>query len=195
VVLSAALLRQLQTLAAGSDRLEVLVAGLQALGDQVAAAVPSWSSVSISLRPRGALGARTDFAIINTGQDGVAARASLAVALTGGSGQDELVLRAQEAGAFVLLADDLAHDLGHGPEVVTVTLDRHLGPPLDAAALDTAATDRSNVEQAVGALLDQGLLPRTARAELARRSEKSHVSLAAAARVLLASLQPPSTKP
>lgn len=163
-----------------------LVVGLEALADQIGAAVPSWSSVSISLRHREA---RTEFVIVDPGQERVTALASLTVSLLGASGGDELTLRAGEAGAFLLLADDLAGGLG--PDVVKIALDRHLDAPPRAPALAAANADLSDVEQAVGALLDRGLLPEPARAELARRAQHGGISIAAAARTLLASLQGP----
>jgi len=101
------------------------------------------------------------------------------------------MVRAAEPGAFLLLADDLTARLG--PHSPAVELDNHLSMPpvLTPESLAASLADLREVNQGLGLLVEQGLPPEAARAELQRRARDLGTTLGGAGRVLLASLAPP----
>jgi hypothetical protein len=169
--------------------------GLGALVRGLATGVPSCLSASIVLhRPGGDI---TVTVPAPTAEDDAApvVRASLAVPLQTAAGRAVLVLQAAHAGAFVLLADDLQAQ--RHPRGLPALLDQHLVLPVDpsGAGLVGRLADLRVIEQAIGALIDQGWLPEQARQELEDRARAAQLSVPDLARQLLAALpgvQPPS---
>jgi hypothetical protein len=175
------LLEQLRHLTAAPDRADALATSLSTLCIDVGVAVPSWMSVSIVLSSPG--DADVEVAIMAPGeQDGAQVLSSLAVPLSELDPWDHLIVRARAAGAFLLLAPDLASLLGRALPIV---VDRHLDQHLSGTAAAEAFAGRSAVEQAIGVLLDRGLSPPEARQDLQRRARISGSSVAAVARSLL----------
>jgi hypothetical protein len=192
VFVTAQLLQQLRHLTADPDRADTLAAALSALCVDVEFAVPSWMSVSIVLNsPKDTdieadTEADTEVAIVAPGaQDRAGALSSLAVPLSEIGSPDQLIVRAGEAGAFLLLADDLASRLGPARPII---LDRHLDPPPSSEAAAAMFAGLGIVHQAVGVLLERGLPPPQGRRELERLARAYGVSLADAARSLLDTL-------
>jgi hypothetical protein len=187
VFVTVELLEQLRHLTADPDRADALAAALSGLCVDVEVAVPSWISVSIVLAS--AKDADVEVVIVAPGgEDGAQVLSSLAVPLSELGPGDQLILRAGAAGAFLLLADDLASRLGGARPVV---VDRHLGPSPSAQAAAAMVAGLGAVDQAIGVLLARGLSPPRARRDLQRRARASGVSVAAAARSLLESLSRP----
>jgi hypothetical protein len=188
VFVTAQLLQQLRHLTADPDRADTLAAALSALCVDVEFAVPSWMSVSIVLNsPKDTdIEADTEVAIVAPGaRDRAGALSSLAVPLSEIGSPDQLIVRAGEAGAFLLLADDLASRLGPARPII---LDRHLDPPPSSEAAAAMFAGLGIVHQAVGVLLERGLPPPQGRRELERLARAYGVSLADAARSLLDTL-------
>ena len=178
------LLEQLRHLTADPDRANGLAAALSALCVDVEIAVPSWTSVSIVLGS--SKDADIEVALVAPGgQDRAQVLSSLAVPLSALDRQDRLIVRARAAGAFLLLADDLASQLGRARRII---LDRHLDPPPSGETAAAIFTALSLVDQAIGVLLERGLSPPQARQDLEQRARASGVSVAAAARSLLESV-------
>jgi hypothetical protein len=103
-----------------------------------------------------------------------------------------LVFYAGKPGAFVDLAADLSFALGLGPEVVTFDEDlTPISPPAGLTGL-IGLDEMSQVNQAIGVLIERGHLPDSARTELHRLADLAQTSLHAAARQLIraAQLQP-----
>ena len=177
--ITAAVAEQLLLLHEDPDLASDLAAALDRLGRDVAVAVPSCLTVSIALaRPDDEISVSTTAGAAEP----AAVLASLAVPLSAGPAGDLLILRAAEAGAFLLLADDLDGPLrpGHPP----IELDKHLSWAL--AASTESVADLRVADQAVGVLVDGGLLPEAARRELQRRASDADTSVAAVSRELLA---------
>jgi hypothetical protein len=187
VFVTAQLLEQLRHLTADPDRAEGLAAALSGLCVNVEVAVPSWMSVSIVLAS--AKAADVEVVIVAPGgEDEAEARSSLAVPLSEVDSPDQLIVRAGAAGAFLLLAHDLASGLGGARPIV---VDRHLAPPASGEAAAAMFAGLSVVDQAIGVLLDRGLSPPQARQDLERRARAYGVSVAVAARSLLATVSGP----
>lgn len=175
------LLEQLRHLTADPDRADALAAALSGLCIDLGVAVPSWVSVSIVLTS--ANDADVEIAVVAPGaKNGAQVFSSLAVPLPELDPGDQLVVRAGGAGAFLLLADDLARRLGR---VRPIVLDRHLDPPRSGEAAAAMFAGLGVVDQAIGVLLDRGLSPPQARRDLKCRAQASGVSVALAARSLL----------
>ena len=98
-----------------------------------------------------------------------------------------VLLQASEAGAFLLLADDLGARLD--PQLA-LRIDEHLNVEIEATAgeWESSIDDLSAVNRAVGVLIERGLLPADAYVELSRRAQQDGMGLAAAGRSLLESL-------
>ena len=158
-----------------------LAAGLHQLGRDVAVAVPSCLAVTITLAR---LGGEIS---VSTTAEPAAVLASLAVPLSAVSSGSLLVLRAGEAGAFVLLADDLDGVLGPGHSPIDV--DQHLAWPTATGgeSFTTSLADLSLVNHAVGVLVDRGLPPRAAHRELWQRAGATGTTVVAVSRDLLRS--------
>jgi hypothetical protein len=93
-----------------------------------------------------------------------------------------LVLYASRPGAFVDLAADVGFALGLAPDVVT--LDGDLSPTSDAGGLNGLA-EMSQVNQAIGILIEQGHVPESARDELHHMAARTQTTLHAAAEELI----------
>jgi hypothetical protein len=187
VDITESLAEHLRILGGDPDPGHRLAAGLSQLGRDLAVAVPSCLAVSIVLVRLG--GEITVSALARTA-DPAAVLASLAVPLSAGEPGGLLVMRAGEAGAFLLLADDLDGLLG--PDHPPIDVDQHLTlPPVGTGeSLAAALADLRAVNQGIGVLLDRGLPPEAARRELQRRAQDTNTSVGVASRVLLASLLP-----
>lgn len=94
-----------------------------------------------------------------------------------------IVFYAARTGAFVDLAADLSWTLGL--PLPAIELDAHLEVPAADAGL-TGLTELSEVNQAIGILIGGGLTPARARTELQRRADGSRMSMAEAARAVIA---------
>jgi hypothetical protein len=182
VRITAAVAEQLLLLHGDPDRGHNFVAALSWLGRDVVLAVPSCLAVTIThARLGGEISASTVAAPAPV-------LASLAVPLSTVSSGGLLILRAGEAGAFLLLADDLDGLLGpagHPP----IDLDEHLAWPSaeNAKSLCASLADLSAVDQAIGVLVDRGLPPEAAHRELERRVGEGDTTIADVSRALLAS--------
>jgi hypothetical protein len=167
------------------------LANLLALAVQ---AVPACLGVSLVLRgglqPLSAQGMTVSALTVDAGS--APALASLAIELPRSVAADHgaqgaaLVLYASEPLVFLAVVPSLLAllDLGHH----RVTLDAHLVLPdmvAERAALVQQLADRSVLDRAVGFLLDRGMPPDEAIAELRRRAAARRVSPVAAARQLL----------
>lgn len=178
--ITAAVAEQLLLLHGDPDRGHNFEAALSRLGRDVVLAVPSCLAVTITL-------ARLEGEIsVSTVAAPAAVLASLAVPLSAGSAA-LLILRAGEAGAFLLLADDLDGLLGPGQP--PIDLDEHLAWPgaANAEPLGASLADLSAVDQAIGLLIDRGLPPDAAHRELRRRVGEGDTTIADVGRALLAS--------
>ena len=180
--ITAAVAEQLLILQGDPDLGDDLAAALDRLGRDVVRAVPSCLAVTIT---HAGLGGEISVSI-TAGR--AAVLASLAVPLSAVAAGDLLILRAREAGAFLLLADDLGVLLGpdHHP---AVRLDEHLTWPTAAngESLGASLADLSVIDQAIGVLVDRGLPPEAAHHELWRRVGETNTTIAAVSRAVLAS--------
>ena len=179
--ITAAVAEQLLILQGDPDLGDDLAAALDRLGRDVVRAVPSCLAVTITHA-----GLSGEISVsITAGR--AAVLASLAVPLSAVAG-DLVILRAREAGAFLLLADDLGVLLGpdHHP---AVRLDEHLTWPTAAngESLGASLADLSVIDQAIGVLVDRGLPPEAAHHELWRRVGETNTTIAAVSRAVLAS--------
>lgn len=175
------LLERLRHLTADPDRADALATALAGLCAGVVVAVPSWTSVSIMLRPPG--NAEVELSMVASAeQDSAHVLSSLAVPLSDLHPGDHLIVRARAAGAFILLADELASRLGRGRRIL---VDQHLDLPPNGEAAAAVFAIRSVFDQAIGVLIERGLAPVQARQYLERRAHTSGTSVAAAARSLL----------
>ena len=171
-----------------SGRGERLAVPLKRLSTDLAAAVPSLLAVSFVL---GLLGREVPVSAASRAAERSAVLASMAVPLSAAAPIDLLLVRAAEPGAFLLLADDLTARLG--PHSPAIKLDRHLSMPpvLTTESLAASLTNLRAVNQGLGVLIEQGLTPEAAHAELQRRARDLGTTLGGAGRLLLASLAPP----
>ena len=179
--ITAAVAEQLLILQGDPDLGDDLVAALDRLGRDVVRAVPSCLAVTIT---HAGLGGEIS---VSTTAGRAAVLASLAVPLSAVAAGDLVILRAREAGAFLLLADDLDVLLGpdHHPPV---RLDEHLTWPTAAngESLGASLADLSVIDQAIGVLVDRGLPPEAAHRELWRRVGETNTTVAAVSRAVLA---------
>lgn len=116
-----------------------------------------------------------------TVMDSHTAATSILLPLTAAGDQDgQIVLYAQNPGAFIDLAADARIALGAGNDVI---IDGHLPPPtpLSAQRGVNALADRSTIDQALGFLIEQGHPPVQARTELARRATVAGASIVSVA--------------
>jgi hypothetical protein len=152
-------------------------------------AVPSCVSVSVML---GVVGSDTPVTVGIRGAGAGPVLASLAVPRSRSEPGDIVLLQASEAGAFLLLADDLAAVLD---PALSLGIDEHLHVAVDATAggWTRSMDDLSAVNRAVGVLLDRGLLPEDAYAELTRQALLEGTDVPSASRLLLDSVDRPPT--
>jgi hypothetical protein len=189
VKVTAAIARQLQLLCDDPDDTGRFATGLTQLGASMAAAVPSCVSISVWLA---VVGRDAPLTIgIHDGRVGPVL-ASLAVPWSLSAPCDIVLFQASEAGAFLLLADDLRVLLD---PLLPLLVDEHLHiqPEAPAGRLLSSIADLSVVNRAVGILIDRGLPPEEARAELSRRAQQNRTDIADASRVLLDSMETPPT--
>jgi hypothetical protein len=188
VKLTAAIARQLHLLCENVDDAERLATGLAELGASVASAVPSCMTVSVWV---GAIGSEVPVTIGIRSETIGPVLASLAVPLSASAPGDMALFQASELGAFLLLADDLRGLLN---PLLALRVDEDLHTQIDSteAALTSSMDDLSAVNRALGVLIDQGLLPDNAQAELSRRARQDGTDLPAAGRLLLDSIGGPA---
>lgn len=184
IELATSLAQQLQDLDDSQD----LGQALHRLGGDLTTAVPSLLTVSLIVVHRGV---PVPITIATGRHTGAAVLASLAVDLAGTAGsRTQLILRAGNRGAFLLLRDELA--ALPAPRRPAVQVDQHLSPAAPPGpALASARADLAAIDRAIGVLLDRGLPPEAARADLRRRAELAGTSVAAAGHAILAELRAP----
>lgn len=175
--------RQLHLLCDDTDDRGRLATGLIQLGTSVAAAVPSCVSISVWLAVIGRDAPVTIGIHQGTGEPVLA---SLAVPRSLSEPADMVLFQASEAGAFLLLADDLR---GLLDPLLSLRVDEHLHLGIDATEgrLVSSMADLSVVNRAIGILIERGLPPEEARAELSRRAAQDGTDLAAVSRQILGS--------
>jgi hypothetical protein len=117
------------------------------------------------------------------GASGTTLRIPLAELLTGSDRGSWMVFFAGRPGAFVDLAADFSYALGIDP--TRILLDQDLTDGHWPVAPETLR-DVSEVNRAIGFLIERGFLPEDAERELRRRSEASGITLPQAASRLLA---------
>lgn len=152
------------------------------------AAVPSCQAVMLTVNSAG-LSASFRLTTPAAGELEMPVRSSLLLPLGGADSDTTLLLYAGQAGAFDQLATELAGMLADGG--LGVAIDQHLAPlPRRTAAARAAAAlaDGGTVNQALGALLEQGWPPEDGPVELDRRAAADGVSRSDAARIVLHSL-------
>lgn len=181
--ITASLARHLRTLSRDINGGTGLAADLNQLAIDLTRTIPSCVAVSIvSVRLRTAI----NVSVVDCAADSAAVLASLAVPLTADPG-DMLVLQAAEAGAFLMLADDLVGLLGPGHP--PMELDRHLRLPIRTGDSFAASLgDLGAINRAIGVLIDRGFPRETAWRELQRRADAADLTLGVASGLLLASL-------
>lgn len=186
--ITAALAEQLRILAGDPRDGDRLASDMNQLARDVTHAVPSCLAVSITLVR---LGAEITLSFPIRPMHFVPVLASLAVPLSASEPGDILILRAGDAGAFLLLADDLNGLLD--PADPPIAVDGHLHWPTILAddSLAAALEDLQAVNQAIGILIDRGFAPDAAGQELHRRAHDAGITIAAASRLLQKSLTPP----
>jgi hypothetical protein len=187
VQLSESLAADLRTLTDALERPGVdLQTALHAVGLSVAATTGSFLGLTMTML---ADGLPYSFTVWNAPGDADTVAASLLVPLPAPVGDGStLVLYASAAGAFVDLSADLAFALGL--DLDSVRVNQHLTPPDAGEAAGLA--DLGRVNQAVGVLIDRGLLPHAARDEL-RRLAGAGADLGTVAQHVLDSVTPPAS--
>jgi nucleotide-binding universal stress UspA family protein len=186
VEIPSALAVQVHRVIGGGDRGDTFTAELNRLATDLARAVPSLLAVSVTLRR---LGREVPVTALAPEAQAAHVLSSLAVPLTAGEPADVLVVRAGDAGAFLLLADDLAGLLGAG--YAPLEIDGHLSLPAGPAnSFEAAIAELSVVNQAIGVLLDRGATPEAGLADLHRRAVKTETSVTRVSQQVLASLPP-----
>jgi hypothetical protein len=184
--ISTALLAYLRHLSPDPAQAAQLATRLARLSQDIAVWVPSWQSISIVLA---AQPHDIDISVLAPGIDARAAvLASLAVQVSDRHEGALLIVRAGQPGAFLLLGDELTAGFNASHPI---TLDNHLSPPPTLQEQAAVLADLDAVNQAIGALLEQGFPPPDARRELQRRATAAASSVPAAAHRLLNSLPTP----
>ncbi|MEP7019662.1 MAG: hypothetical protein ABI808_03355 [Pseudonocardiales bacterium] len=186
--LSAALAADLALLSAAvhktNGRLEPV---LQSLARQLRVAVDSYVGLTITIA---ADGHRISF---TASEPNAIAATSLSIPLATVAGSEtgsSLVVYATVPGAFVDLAADLAWVLELDPS--TFVLDEHLAVPAPSNGV-LGLREHATINRAIGALIERGHTPQSARAELQRQAEAESRDIPATAqRILNALSRPPS---
>jgi hypothetical protein len=192
VKITAALARQLQLLCADFGDAAHLADALTELGAGVRAAVPSCMSVSVTV---GVVGSDAPITLGIRGGGVGPVLSSLAASRSLSEPGDIVLFQASEAGAFLVLADDLAAALD---PVLSLRIDEHLHVEVDvtAAGWTRSMDDLSAVNRAVGLLIERGFLPEDASAELTRQARQDGTTIAGISRLLLEAIEgPPTTSP
>ncbi|WP_380156224.1 hypothetical protein [Kineococcus sp. R86509] len=168
-----------------------LPAALEELLHAVVALVPSCDRLSFVLqRPGGPLVVDVEESVVAT-TAGRESAASVAIPLENTTG-DRLIFRSRVPGAFALFADELREVLG---PAATIVFDGDLDPRSGRSGGLQSFSDVQLVDQAVGALLDEGLEPLEAMEELQRRAADEGTPLVEAAHRLFADLPRRSPPP
>jgi hypothetical protein len=191
VNLSAALAADLDMLSAAIQNSDGgLEPVLQSLAKELQAAVESYVGLTITIA---AEGHRISF---TTSERGATATTSLSIPLTalaGGEAGSSLVLYATTPGAFVDLAADLAWVLEIKPSALV--LDQHVAAPAPSDGV-TGLSELATINRAIGALIELGHTPESARAELRRHADLDSGDMPAAAQRILDGLRrPPLPEP
>lgn len=163
-----------QALDASGDDLGVILA---VLVEDLSAGTSSFAGLSITVTV-------DDEPVTLTAMNSATAAASLLLPLGPGNPTAQVVLYAQNPGAFIDLAADAQFAMGPACDIV---IDGHLPPPTAVAAqrsLDLVS-DRSSLNQALGFLIEEGHPPGRAQAELARRAAAAGATLPQMAREML----------
>jgi hypothetical protein len=185
---TAVLRAQLLVLCAGDvDASDRLSDALTALTGAVAAAIPSMVSVTVGL-VRDSV--EISVSIWAEAEPSRPVLSSLAGPIPGAEPGALLIVRAADADAFGPPRGRTQQWLGLN--AAFVELDEHLSDALlePGASLRLALSDLQSVQRGLGALLELGYGPRTARAELARRADSAGITMAAASQALLAEIPP-----
>jgi hypothetical protein len=170
-----------------SDALDDPISDLQAvlsvLTDDLAAAIPTYLGLTVTLHVQG------DSVIVSTLDTGhVDVRASLLLPLlpVGASATTgSVAFYSGTGGAFIDLADDAKWIFNlNGPPVLDAHLPAAGSDPGDIRGL----TALSDLNQAVGVLVEDGHTPHDAHTELRRRAHRAGQSIPDAARQLLGTL-------
>jgi hypothetical protein len=191
VDLSAALAADLSLLSAAIQQSDGgLEPVLQSLAKQIRAAVESYAGLTITIA---AEGHRISF---TTSEPGATAATSLSIPLTAVAGSEagsSLVLYATTPGAFVDLAADLAWVLEIKPSALA--LDQHVTVPPPSQGV-TGLRELATINRAIGALIELGHTPESARAQLRRHADLDSGDMPAAAQRILDGLRrPPLPEP
>ena len=163
---------------------------LESLATELHGAVDSYVGLTITIA---AEGHRISF---TTSEPGAIAKTSLSIPLAAVAGSEagsSLVLYATTPGAFVDLAADLAWVLEVKPSALV--LDQHvaLPPPSDGV---TGLRELATINRAIGALIERGHTPESARAQLREYANADSGDMPAAAQRVLDSMRhPPVTDP
>jgi hypothetical protein len=158
---------------------------LSQLADDVTFAVRSYLGMSITIRADGypiTLTATTPAA------SHTAVRSSLLIPLpllSSTEAGSTLTLYAGRLGAFVDMAADLSWTLGLS--LSTFVLDKHRNVDLTAPN-ESGLAELSLINQATGALIDQGVLPESVQTLLAQRAADADTTVVTIARQILTSL-------
>ncbi len=158
-----------------------LPAVLDQLLESLRGAVPSFLGITMIIGT--ATGAMTLDVHPFRDASGTSLRIPLVDLLAGSDGGSWLVFFAGRPGAFVDLAADLAFALGVDP--TRLLLDQDLTDGLRPVAPESLR-DLSQVNRAIGFLIERGYPPEDAERELRRHSEAAGITLAQAATRLLA---------
>jgi hypothetical protein len=162
---------------------------LQSLATELHATVESYVGLTITIA---AEGHRISF---TSSEPGAIATTSLSIPLTALAGSEtgsSLVLYATTPGAFVDLAADLGWVLEIQPSALV--LDQHLQVPAPLGGV-AGLRELATINRGIGALIERGHTPESARAELRRHADSDSGDLPAAAQRILDGLGPPSSEP
>jgi hypothetical protein len=163
---------------------------LQSLATELHAAVASYVGLTITIA---AEGHRISF---TTSEPGALAKTSLSIPLTALAASDagsSLVLYATTPGAFVDLAADLAWVLEVTPSALV--LDQHVVMPAPSDGV-AGLRELATINRAIGALIELGRTPDSARAEIRRHADLDSGDMPAAAQRILDGLRrPPLPEP
>ncbi len=185
--LSAALAADLRSLSAVIHNADGgLEPVLRSLATELQSAVDSYVGLTITIASQGH---RISF---TTSEPGAIATTSLSIPLAAVAGSEtgsSLVLYATTPGAFVDLAADLAWVLEVKPSALV--LDQHLAVPAPSSGV-TGLRELATINRAIGALIEYGYTPESARAELRRQADLDSGEVPAAAQRILDGLRPPS---
>lgn len=163
-----------------------IAALLTALGAEARATIDSFAGITFVLMTDGHPIRFTAFEAGMTEADVVTSVMLPLAALAATEAGSMLIIYAARPGALVDLAADAAVALGITPD--SVSLDRHLPGPGELSG-PSGLADALVMNQAIGVLLDRGLLPATARLEVHRLAWMSAITLGEASSALIATAE------